>query len=69
MIERLVWCCAVLIIVGLVLVYLLGPILIATAIPFVVIVGEFFVRWGWVLALAIAILSYFRASFPSLRRP
>ena len=59
MIARLLLSCAVLIVVGLVLVYLLGPILMATAIPFVVIVGHFLTQWGWVLALAAAIWFYF----------
>lgn len=62
MIGRLVIAVVVAVVVGLVLVALLGPILISLAVPIAVVVGEFFIRWGWVLGV-LAGLYYFFAGY------
>lgn len=51
MIARLVLALVVAIVVGLGLTALLGPILVSLAVPLAVVVGEFFVKWGWVLGV------------------
>lgn len=62
-IRALIVFAAVLIFVGILLVAILGPILVATGIPFVVVVGDAFVKWGWVLALAIALYAVWAGGF------
>lgn len=52
MLSRLVLAIVVFLVVGLGLTYLLGPFLLALAVPFVSIFGEFFERWGWLLGAA-----------------
>lgn len=59
MLTRLILAIVIFVVVGLVLVYLLGPLLLAMGLPFVNIIGEFFVRWGWLLALAAGIWHFF----------
>lgn len=61
MLARLLIAVAVFVVVGLVLVYLLGPLLVALGIPLVAILGHFFIQWGWVLAFAAAVWHYFGA--------
>jgi hypothetical protein len=58
MIARLVMSLVVAVIVSLVLVYLLGPILVGLVIPIAVVVGEFLVRFGFILGI-LAGLAYF----------
>jgi uncharacterized membrane protein YvlD (DUF360 family) len=62
MIARIVLALVVAIVVGLLLSALLGPILVALAVPIAVILGSFFVRWGWVLGI-LAGLWYFFAAY------
>jgi hypothetical protein len=58
MIARLVMAVVVAVIVGLVLVYLLGPVLVSLVIPIAVVVGDFLVRFGFILGV-LAGLEYF----------
>lgn len=68
-IGRAVLAVVVAVVVGLVLVGLLGPILVALAVPPAVVVGEFFVRYGWVLGILAGLWFYFSgAGFPLIRR-
>ena len=65
MIETIVLAVIIAIVVGLLLVGLLGPILVGLGVPIAVTVGEFFVKWGWVLGV-LAGLWYFFAGGPIL---
>lgn len=62
-IRALVVIAAIVILVGILLTAVLGPILVATAIPFVVIIGEAFIKWGWVLALGLALYVVWAGGF------
>lgn len=59
MIARLVLAVVVAVLVGLVLVALLGPILISIHVPIAVVVGRFFVNWGWVIGLLCGLWYFF----------
>jgi uncharacterized membrane protein YvlD (DUF360 family) len=58
-IARAVLALVVAIVVGLLLTYLLGPILLMLAIPIATVVGDFFVRWGWVLGILAGLWFFF----------
>jgi hypothetical protein len=64
MIARVVIAVVVAVVVGLLLVGLLGPILISLHVPIAVVVGRFFLVWGWVLGV-LAGLWYFFAGYRS----
>ena len=64
MIARAVIALVIAIVVWLVLVYLLGPILITLVFPVAVILGDFFIHWGVVLAIC-AFLWYFFFGYKS----
>ena len=72
MIENIILAVIIAPIVGLLLVGLLGPILKSLAVPIAVTVGEFFVKYGWVLGVlawvlgVLAGLWYFFAGGPIL---
>ena len=69
MINRIGLAVAIFIIVGLLLVYLFGPLLLAVVgIPFLAIVGGFFVTWGWLLAFAAGLYSFFSGQTWPIRR-
>lgn len=59
MIGRIVLAVVVAIVTGLLLSALLGPILVAMAVPIAVLVGDFFVRWGWVLGILAGLWFFF----------
>lgn len=59
MIEAIIVAVVIAALVGLLLVGLLGPILNSVGIPIVVVLGAFFVRWGWVLGVLIGVLWFF----------
>jgi hypothetical protein len=59
MITRIVLALVVAVIVGLVLVALLGPILVGLAVPIAVTVGDFFVKYGWVLGVLAGLWFFF----------
>jgi hypothetical protein len=59
MIARLVLALVVFIVVGLALTALLGPILIWLGVPVATIIGEFFVKWGWVLGVLAGLWYFF----------
>ena len=63
MIETIVLAVIIAVVVGLLLVGLLGPILKSLGVPIAVTVGEFFVKYGWVLGV-LAGLWYFFAGGP-----
>jgi uncharacterized membrane protein YvlD (DUF360 family) len=70
LITRIVLALVVAVIVGLVLVALLGPILVGLAVPIAVTVGDFFVKYGWVLGVLAGLWFYFSgAAFPGFTRP
>lgn len=48
------------VVVGLVFMYLLGPILVGLAVPIAVTVGTFFTTWGWVLGVLFGLWYYFK---------
>jgi hypothetical protein len=58
MIARLVLSVVVAVVVGLALVYLLGPVLASLVVPIAVAVGDFLTRFGFLLG-ALAGLWYF----------
>ena len=58
-ISRLIQALVVAVLVGIVLVWLLGPVLISLAVPPAVIVGEFLVRAGWILGICAGLWFYF----------
>jgi len=64
MISRLAVAIVVFIVVGLGLTFLLGPLLLALNIPFLVIFVDFFEKFGWVLGAAAGIFSFFRGGIP-----
>ena len=51
MITRLIAAVVVAVLVGIVLVYLAGPILVSLAVPIAVTVGNFFIKWGFLLGV------------------
>ena len=59
MIARLVLALVVAIVVGLGLSALLGPILVSMAVPIAVVIGEFFIKWGWVLGVLAGLWDFF----------
>ena len=59
MIGRVVLAVVVAIVVGLLCMYLLGPILVSLGVPIAVIVGEFFVKWGWTLGVLAGLWYFF----------
>lgn len=59
MIARLVLALVVAIIVGLLLTAVLGPILVMLAVPIAVVIGDFFIRWGWVLGILAGLWFFF----------
>ena len=63
MIARLVLAVVVAVVVGLVLVGLLGPILVSMAVPIAVTVGDFFVRYGWVIGILCGLWFFFQGGF------
>jgi uncharacterized membrane protein YvlD (DUF360 family) len=67
-ITRLVLAVVVAVIVGLLLAYLLGPILVSLAIPIAVVVGEFFVKWGFALGVLAGIWYFFSGSTWPMRK-
>ncbi len=68
MIKRAVLAVIVAIFVGLVCMYLLGPILVSLVVPIAVIVGDFFVRFGWTLGILAGLWYFFSgSSWPSRR--
>jgi hypothetical protein len=71
MIARLVLAVVVAVVVGLGLTALLGPILVSLHVPIAVVIGHFFVLWGWVIGILAGLWFFFAGggfSFPSLRR-
>lgn len=72
MIARLVLALVVAILTGLACVALLGPILVSIGVPIAVVVGNFFVQWGWVLGILAGLWYFFSGTtWPGslLRRP
>ena len=69
MIARLVLAVVVAIIVGLVCMYLLGPILVSLAVPIAVVVGDFFIKWGWTLGVLAGLWYFFSGSTWPMRGP
>lgn len=67
MIGRVILAIVIAAVVGLVLTYLLGPILIDLKIPIAKTVGQFFVEWGWVLGVLAGLWYFFSNRFPFLR--
>jgi len=61
-IGRLVVACVIAILVYIVLSWLIGPLLLMIAIPFVQLVGEFLIKAALVIAICI-LLYYFFAGF------
>lgn len=59
MIARLVLALVVAIVVGLGLMALLGPILVSLAVPIAVVIGNFFIQWGWVLGVLAGLWFFF----------
>jgi hypothetical protein len=59
MIGRLVLALVVGIVVWLALTYLLGPILITLVFAPAVIIGDFFVKWGYLLGILAALWYFF----------
>ena len=59
MIARIVIAVVIAVVVGLLLVALLGPILVSLAVPIAVTVGDFFVRYGWVLGVLAGLWYFF----------
>ena len=59
MIENIIVAVVIAALVGLLLVALLGPVLVSTGIPIVVVLGTFFVKWGWVLGVLIGLRWFF----------
>jgi hypothetical protein len=59
MIEQIVVAIVIAALIGLLLVGLLGPILVSVGIPIVVVLGNFFVKWGWVLGVLFGLLVFF----------
>lgn len=51
MLYRIIGAVIVAIVVGLVCMYLLGPLLLAMAVPPATILGNFFVKFGWTLGI------------------
>lgn len=68
MISRVVLAVVVAVIVGLVCMYLLGPLLVAMGVPPAVVVGDFFVRWGWTLGILAGLWFFFSGQSWPLRR-
>jgi hypothetical protein len=67
MILRIVAAVVVAVVVGLLLVALLGPILVGLTVPIAVTVGDFFVKWGWVLGVLAGLWFFVSGtSLPSL---
>jgi len=66
LIVRIVLAVVVAVVVGLALTALLGPILISLAVPIAITVGDFFVKYGWVLGV-LAGLWFFFTGRTSLR--
>lgn len=67
MFLRLLAAIAVFVLAYLGLVYLLGPILLLVGIPVVTLIGEFFIKWGLVLAIVIAV--WYFATGPGIPWP
>lgn len=59
MIENIVVAIVIAALIGLLLVGLLGPVLVSVGIPIVVVLGNFFVKWGWVLGVLVGLIWYF----------
>lgn len=59
MITRTVLALVVAVVLGLVLVGLLGPILVGLTVPIAVTVGNFFVKYGWVLGVLAGLWFFF----------
>jgi hypothetical protein len=59
MIARIVIAVVIAVVVGLLLVALLGPILVSLAVPIAVTVGDFFVKYGWVLGVLAGLWYFF----------
>jgi uncharacterized membrane protein YvlD (DUF360 family) len=62
-IARLVLALVVAIVVGLGLTALLGPILVSLAVPIAVVIGDFFVKWGWVIGVLAGLWYFFAGGF------
>ena len=58
-IRRLVLALAVAVIVGIVLVFLLGPILDTLKVPIATTVGGFLIAWGFVIGVLAGLWYYF----------
>jgi hypothetical protein len=67
MIARLVLALVVFVAVGLGLVFLLGPIILAAfgGVPVAAIIGQFFVTWGWGLAVLAGLWFFFSGWAPA----
>jgi hypothetical protein len=63
MIARLVLALVVAIVVGLGLSALLGPILASMDVPIAVVIGTFFIKWGWVLGVLAGLWYFFAGGF------
>ncbi len=59
MIGRLVLAVVVAVLVGLVCIFLLGPLLVTLPAPVAIIAGGFLIQWGWVLGLLAGLWYYF----------
>lgn len=59
MIEAIVVAVIIAVVVGGLLVYLLGPIIKSIPAPITQIVGDFFVRFGWVIGVIAGLLWFF----------
>lgn len=69
MIGRIVLALIVAIVVGLGLTALLGPILVGLGVPIAMVIGAFFIQWGWVLGVLAGLWFFFSGGgFTLLRR-
>lgn len=63
MIARLVLAVVIAVVVGIGLTALLGPILVSIHAPIAVVVGHFFIAWGWALGLLAGLWYFFAGGF------
>lgn len=68
MISRVVLAIVVAVLVGLVCMFLLGPILLTVSVPIVQIAGSFLVNLGWTLGLLAGVWYFFAGATWPLRR-
>ena len=61
MISKIVVAVVIAIVVGLVCMYLLGPIVLSLGVPIAAIFGGFLVRWGWTIGVLAGLYHYFKS--------